>query len=165
RAVDREGVVKLGATRDEVEDSSRQGPGTMHSIFDEQTRRLDADDLERVRAAQPEQAVDAEWERRGSVEAEAAAEPTEQTVELKEEVLVPHKELREVGQAQIRTQVEEVPGRLEVEAYREEVNIEHVPVGRVVSERVAPWEEDGVLVVPVYEEQLVVTERLLLREH
>src|SRR2546422_7783987 len=48
RAVDREGVAKLGATRDEVEDTSHQGPGAMHSIFDERTSRLDADDLERV---------------------------------------------------------------------------------------------------------------------
>ena len=40
-----------------------------------------------------------------------------------------------------------------------------MPVGQVVKERVPPWEEDNVLVVPVYEEQLVVVKRLLLREH
>jgi uncharacterized protein (TIGR02271 family) len=89
----------------------------------------------------------------------------EQTIELKEEQLVAHKDMREVGQVQIRTEVEEVPGRLEVEAFREEVEVEHVPVGQVVTEKVAPWEEDGVLIVPVYEEQLVLTKRLVLREH
>ena len=38
------------------------------------------------------------------------------------------------------------------------------PVGTVVSERDDPWQEDGVLVVPVDEEQVVVTGRLVLRE-
>jgi uncharacterized protein (TIGR02271 family) len=96
----------------------------------------------------------------------AATEPDlEQTIELKEEQLVAHKDMREVGQVQIRTEVEEVPGRLEVEAFREEVEVEHVPVGQVVTEKVAPWEEDGVLIVPVYEEQLVLSKRLVLREH
>jgi uncharacterized protein (TIGR02271 family) len=89
----------------------------------------------------------------------------ERTIELREEELVAHKELREVGEVTIRTELEEFPGRLEVEAYREEVEVEHVPIGQVVNERVPPWEEDGVMVVPVYEEQLVVVKRLLLREH
>lgn len=86
-------------------------------------------------------------------------------LELKEERLVARKELREIGEVVIRTEVEEVPGRLEVDAYHEEVEVEHVPVGRVVSEREEPWEEDGVLFVPVYEEQLVVVKRLVLKEH
>ena len=89
----------------------------------------------------------------------------ERTIELREEELVAHKDFRELGEVVIRTEIEEVPGRLEVEAQREEVEIEHVPVGQFVSEREDPWEEDGVLVVPVYEEQLVVVKRLVLREH
>lgn len=88
----------------------------------------------------------------------------EQTLELREEQLIAHKELREVGEVTVRTEIEQLPGRLEVDAYREEVSVEHEPVGQVVSERQEPWEEDGTLVVPVYEEQLVVTKRLVLRE-
>jgi uncharacterized protein (TIGR02271 family) len=88
----------------------------------------------------------------------------EHMLELREEQLVARKELRELGEVRVRTQVEDVPGRLEVDAYREEVEIEHEPVGQVVSEREQPWEEDGTLVVPIYEEQLVVTKRLILRE-
>jgi uncharacterized protein (TIGR02271 family) len=91
------------------------------------------------------------------------AEP-EETLELREERLIAHKELREVGEVRVHTQIEEVPGRLEVDAYREEVEIEHEPVGQAVSERRHPWEEDGVLIVPVYEEQLVVSKRLILKE-
>lgn len=86
-------------------------------------------------------------------------------IELREEQLVPHKEMREVGEVQIRTEVEQVPSRLEVDAYREEVEVEHVPVGEIVSERVSPWEEGDVLIVPIYEEQLVMVKRLMLREH
>ena len=91
-------------------------------------------------------------------------EPVDRTLELREEEMVAHKELQDVGEAVVRTEVEELPGRVEVDALREEVQVEHEPVGRVVSERVAPWEEDDALVVPVYEEQLVVVKRLVLRE-
>ncbi|MBV9582977.1 MAG: DUF2382 domain-containing protein [Chloroflexi bacterium] len=85
-------------------------------------------------------------------------------LELHEEELVAHKETHELGEIQVRTEVESVPGRLEVDALREEVVVEHEPVGEVVSERVPAWEEDGVYVVPVYEERLVVSKRLVLRE-
>src|SRR5436309_1813406 len=91
--------------------------------------------------------------------------PEDQTIELHEEELVAERELREVGSVRVRTVVEEVPGRLEVDAQTEEVEVEHVPIGQFVSERREPWEEDGALIVPVYEEQLVVSRRLLLREH
>jgi uncharacterized protein (TIGR02271 family) len=94
---------------------------------------------------------------------DAELEPA-RTLELREEQLIPHKELRELGEIEIRTEVDQVPSRLEVDAYREEVVVEHEPVGQAVSERVAPWEEDGVMIVPVYEEQLVVTKRLIMRE-
>jgi uncharacterized protein (TIGR02271 family) len=93
----------------------------------------------------------------------AAAGPVG-TLSLREERLVARKELEQVGEVVVRTEVDEVPGRLEVEALREEVEVEHQPLGQVVSERREPWEEDGVLIVPVYEEQLVVTKRLVLRE-
>jgi uncharacterized protein (TIGR02271 family) len=92
-------------------------------------------------------------------------EIVEQTLRLREEELVARKVMEEVGRVQVRTRTEEFPGRLEVEALREEVEVEHVPVGQVVNERKGPWEEDGVLVVPVYEEQLVVSKRLVLKEH
>ena len=89
----------------------------------------------------------------------------EQTLELREEELVAHRNLAEVGKVRIGKVVDEVPGRLELEAYSEEVEVEHVPIGKAVNERREPWNDDGVMVVPVYEEQLVVTKRLILREH
>jgi uncharacterized protein (TIGR02271 family) len=95
---------------------------------------------------------------------EVADLPEDRVLELREEQLVAHKELRELGEVVVRTQVEEVPRQLEVDALREEVEVEHEPVGQVVSKREGPSDDNGVLVVPVYEEQLVVTKRLVLRE-
>ncbi len=88
----------------------------------------------------------------------------ERVIELREEELVAKKEQRDVGEIIVRTAIDTVPGRLEVDALREEVAVEHEPVAQVVSERQEPWEQDGVLIIPVYEEQLVVTKRLILRE-
>jgi len=85
-------------------------------------------------------------------------------IELREEQLVAHKEMVDLGEIVVRTTVDQVPGRIEVDAMREEAEVEHIPVGRVVSERVEPWEEDGALVIPLYEEQIVVVKRLYLRE-
>jgi len=100
-----------------------------------------------------------------SDELDAPNQETGRTFELREEQLVAHKTLRDMGDIEVRTVVEEVPGRLEVDAYREEVVVEHETVDRVVSEREDPWEEDDdTLVIPIYEEQLVVSKRLVLRE-
>src|SRR5436305_3183024 len=63
------------------------------------------------------------------------------TLSLREERLVARKELEQVGEVVVRTEVDEVPGRLEVEALREEVEVEHQPLGQVVSERREPWED------------------------
>ena len=158
--VKQDGTVRLGCPREAIGQLAATSPESGPSpLADEPLRPFEAPDVD-----QPPElgALD-----RGAAERGTPAVPPhlERTVELKEEELVPRKELREVGQAEIRTEVEEVPGRLQVEAYSEEVEVEHVPVGRVVTEKVAPWEEDGALIVPVYEEQLVVTKRLVLREH
>ena len=101
----------------------------------------------------------------GEAEYDSTFADSVHTLELREEQLVAHKELRDLGEIEVRTEIDEVPGRLEVDAYREEVLVEHEIVGQVVTEREKPWEEtDGVLVIPIYEEQLVVTKRLVLRE-
>ena len=100
----------------------------------------------------------------GSVNAAPADAELIDTLHLHEERLVPHKELHTVGEVEVHTALEEFPGRLAVDAMREEVEVDHVPIGEAVKERVAPWDDDGVLVVPVYEEQLVVVKRLVMRE-
>jgi uncharacterized protein (TIGR02271 family) len=106
----------------------------------------------------PESTGDPAWH------AEKLGPGEERVIELREEQLVANKALRDLGEVVVRTEVDTVPARLEVEAIREEVEVVHEPVGDIVSERDEPCEEDGVLVVPVYEEQLVVSKRLVLRE-
>src|SRR5438128_11977190 len=100
----------------------------------------------------------------GKTYSSAELPPEGETLQLRREELVAHKEMRHIGDVEIRTEVEQVPGRLEVDAEREDVEVSHVPVNRVVAERERPHEEGDVLVVPVYEEELVVTKRLVLRE-
>ena len=95
---------------------------------------------------------------------ERLAEGEGRTLELAEEELVPRKELEEAGRVRLRKEVEDVPRRLEVDAYHEEVTVEHVPIGRIVKEQEPAREEDGVFIVPIYEEQLVVVKRLVLKE-
>lgn len=87
-----------------------------------------------------------------------------ESLPLVEERLVADTTERQLGTVRIRTVPEETTGRLEVAAERDEVFVEHVPVGSIVSERREPWDDDGTLVIPVYEEQLVVSKRLILRE-
>jgi uncharacterized protein (TIGR02271 family) len=87
-----------------------------------------------------------------------------QILELREEELVAHKESVESGVVRVRKWTEHLPSRLEVEVSRDELEVEHVPVGRVVAERAEAREESGRWIVPVYEEQLVVVKRLILRE-
>jgi uncharacterized protein (TIGR02271 family) len=95
---------------------------------------------------------------------ETALSETQRTLELREEQLVAHKELVEIGEISVRTELDQVSGRLEVDAQREEIVVEHEPVGQIVSAREEPSEQNGVLVLPVYEEQLVVSKRLILKE-
>ena len=86
-------------------------------------------------------------------------------LELREEQLRASTENRKLGEVVVRKEQDEVPGRLELEASVDEVQVEHVPIGRVVSDRDETREdEDGTVVIPVYEEQLVVSKRLVLRE-
>lgn len=92
-------------------------------------------------------------------------EPTDETLDLHEEELVPHKEMREAGTVTLRTEIEEYAARIEVEALREEVEVEHVPAGTEVTKRDEPFERDGAMFFPVYEEQLVVNKRLILKEY
>src|SRR5579862_1481183 len=97
------------------------------------------------------------WPKDGQSYSSKDLPPEGRTVKLRREELVAHKEMRHLGDIEIRTETEHVPGRLQVEALREQVEVEHVPVGRVVSEREEPHQEGDELIVPIYEEQLVVS--------
>jgi uncharacterized protein (TIGR02271 family) len=85
-------------------------------------------------------------------------------VELAQEQLEIGK--REVERARVvaRTRVEEREEVVEIELQQDEVTVERIPRDVPVETKPAVREEDGVLIVPIIEEQLVVTTRLILKE-
>jgi uncharacterized protein (TIGR02271 family) len=85
-------------------------------------------------------------------------------VELAQEQLEISKREVERSRIVIRTRVEERDEVAELELQQEEVTVERIPRGVPVDAKPAIREEDGVLIVPIVEEQLVVTTRLILKE-
>jgi len=85
-------------------------------------------------------------------------------VDLTEEYLTPEKHPVLEGEVRIHKEVESVLQHLVVEAEHDEVSVEHQPINQVVDRRRAPWQEDDTIVIPIYEEQVVVTRRLVLKE-
>lgn len=151
----------------DVEKGAGGGPDRVEVLVDDGGRRLfvPVDLVDEVRADGTVRLSVARAELDRLAEGRADASPAERrTLELREERLEARKELEEAGSVRIRKAVEEVPRRLEVDAYHEEVTVEHVPIGRVVKEQEPAREEDGVFIVPIYEEQLVVVKRLVLKE-
>jgi uncharacterized protein (TIGR02271 family) len=85
-------------------------------------------------------------------------------LELAQEQLEISKREVERSRIVIRTRVEERDEVAELELQQEEVTVERIPRGVPVDAKRATREEDGVLIVPIVEEQLVVTTRLILKE-
>jgi uncharacterized protein (TIGR02271 family) len=102
---------------------------------------------------------------RRSVAAEAVVGDTERLVVpvVAEELLV-GKRLVETGVVRVRKLVREHEETVEQPLLREEVQIERVPIGRVVDTTPAPRNEGETLVIPVFEEVLVVEKRVMLKE-
>ncbi|WP_420454104.1 YsnF/AvaK domain-containing protein [Rubrivirga sp.] len=71
---------------------------------------------------------------------------------------------RETGRVRARVVTETRDEPIHASGWRETVDVERVPVGRVVTAPEGVRDEDGVVVIPVYEEVLVVERRLVLRE-
>ena len=70
----------------------------------------------------------------------------------------------ESGRVRVHKTVSERDEPVEVVLKRQDLEVERVPVGRVVDRIPAPREEAGTLIVPVIEEVLVVEKRLILKE-
>ncbi|WP_448202774.1 YsnF/AvaK domain-containing protein [Azospirillum sp. sgz302134] len=88
----------------------------------------------------------------------------EQIIPLHEEVLSVGKRAVERGRVRITTEVREREESVEQDLDSETVEVVRVPVGRPVDSPPEPRQEGDVLIVPVLEEELVVTKRLVLRE-
>ncbi len=88
----------------------------------------------------------------------------EEIIELAEEQLRVSKREVERGRVVIRTRVEERDEIAEAALRQEDVTVERVPIGRPIEAAPSVREEDGVLIVPILEERLVVTTELVLKE-
>src|SRR3954447_3315599 len=91
-------------------------------------------------------------------------EPDSEKLSLVEEQLGVGKRTVERGRIIVRKHVETRDALAEATLHHEEVRVERVPMGVRVATAPAVREEDGVLVVPVLEERLVVSTELVLKE-
>jgi uncharacterized protein (TIGR02271 family) len=87
-------------------------------------------------------------------------------VQLREEELGVAKQWTQAGEVLIRKKVETRTDRIPVELGYEEVSVQRVPVNRMLAEgeRAEPHQEGDTLIVPVVEEEIVITKRLVIRE-
>jgi uncharacterized protein (TIGR02271 family) len=85
-------------------------------------------------------------------------------LELVEEQLAVSKRAVERGRVIVRKRVDSHDAIAEAVLRQEDITVERVAIGRPVETAPAVREEDGVLIVPVLEEQLVVATRLILKE-
>jgi hypothetical protein len=96
---------------------------------------------------------------------------TQSTLPVVEEEARVTTRVEETGAVRLRIEPQVVEVPCEHDTTHESVEVEHVPVGRVVDARREPWTDGDAVVVPVYEEvlvrQLVLKEeiRLVRRRH
>jgi stress response protein YsnF len=74
------------------------------------------------------------------------------------------KRVVETGRVRVRTSVEETPTWVREELAREDVQVEWIDIGREVDEVPAVRTEGDTLIVPIFEEVLVIEKRLVLRQ-
>lgn len=93
-----------------------------------------------------------------TTEAELVIPVIEERVEIRKDLVDTGRTLR------LRKQVQEVPTEVKVPVATEVVDVERVPIGRVVDEPPAVRHEGNVIVVPVIGERLVTRKELVLVE-
>lgn len=86
------------------------------------------------------------------------------TIPVVEEEASVSRTTEKTGVLRVRIVSHEEKKQVPVSEIFEEVSIERVPINRYVSERTGPREEDGVVIIPVFETVPVVQQRLLLKE-
>lgn len=89
---------------------------------------------------------------------------TEEIVPIAEEVVRVDKRESVTGKVRVRTRVEVETEMVRAALATEDVEVSRVPVDRPVDHMPAIRTEDGVTIVPVVEEVLVVEKRLVLKE-
>ena len=97
-------------------------------------------------------------------DAAATSASDEMIVPLFEEEARVEKRQVATGRVRIRTMVESAEEIASVALDEEQVDVTRVPINRVVTEAPAIRTENGVTIIPIMEEVLVVEKQLVLRE-
>ena len=87
-----------------------------------------------------------------------------QRLPIIEERVAVGKTVREGRTVTVRTKVRREDVEIAEDLRRETIEVRRVPVGKVVDAEAQPREENGTTIIPVYEEQLVVSRQLVLVE-
>lgn len=93
-----------------------------------------------------------------------SAPDAEMVLPLAEERLVVGAREVETGRVRVRTVTDAIEAQARAELTRTDIVVEHVPAGRWLDVMPPIREEDGVTIVPVVEERLVIEKRLFLIE-
>jgi uncharacterized protein (TIGR02271 family) len=90
--------------------------------------------------------------------------PGDEVIALSEETVTVGKRFVERGGVRVRLITDEIAELARLTLRSERLEIERVPVGREVEDAPSTREEDGVMIIPILEEIIVVTKRLVLKE-
>jgi uncharacterized protein (TIGR02271 family) len=96
--------------------------------------------------------------------AQPGSEEEEIRIPVVEEDLVADTRAVKTGSVRVQKHVERRIRTVETPLLQEEVEVRRVPVNRVVSEMPAVRKQSGEIIVPVVEEELVISKRLVLKE-
>jgi uncharacterized protein (TIGR02271 family) len=91
-------------------------------------------------------------------------EPEEIVIPVVEEEVVAGAKPVKTGSVRVDKHVEQRVRRIQAPLVHEEVEVKRVPVNRVVEQVPTVRRKGAVIIVPVVEEELVVTKRLILKE-
>lgn len=96
--------------------------------------------------------------------ASAAMQDADPTIAIVEEHLVVGKRSVPRRRLRIETRTEEVEERIGIDLASDEVTVERVPVGREIEVPPAIRTEGQTTIIPILEEEVVITRRLILKE-
>lgn len=159
-------ITDAQGARGRIDSDARSADGPIRVLLDDGS-------AVRVSPGLLEQQPDGHYVLDAAFEDLPAAEPDEATgprvveeaaLPLVEEEVRIRKEKRETGRVRVRTRVHERTETIDEPLVREAVEVERVPVNRVLDAPASIREEGDTTIIPVVEERLVVKKELVLVE-
>lgn len=154
--------VYLLRTRDELATAAEHARAPLRAVAP--LKAAEARSSER----EPDRVVPVVIEEEERVSVRAVAAPTTTTEEVRiplaEEEVTAHTEMHESGRVRIHKQVETAHQQVSVPVTREEVHVERVPVEGIRAEGGAADIGESTVIVPIYEEEVEISKRPVVRE-